>query len=80
MLTKITPTDICINFEVVKFFGEEEKLLVMLPDTVSPDVIPFLGFFNSDIDGVLYFKSNPIVLIVDWNWLKVLLKNFIPIN
>ena len=60
MLTKITPTDICINFEVVKFFGEEEKLLVMLPDTVSPDVIPFLGFFNSDIDGVLYFKSNPI--------------------
>ena len=29
MLTKITPTDICINFEVVKFFGEEEKLLVL---------------------------------------------------
>ena len=60
MLSKITPTDICINFEVVKFFGEEEKLLVMLPDTVSPDVITFLEFFNSDIDSVLYFKSNPI--------------------
>lgn len=32
----------------------------MLPDTVSPDVITFLEFFNSDIDSVLYFKSNPI--------------------
>ena len=58
MYTKKRPTDICINFQVVKFFGENDKLYLELPETVSPDLIPFLKLINPSINGVLYVKSD----------------------
>ena len=58
MLTKKTPTDIDINFQVVKFFGEDDKFYLELPDTVSPDLIPFLKLINPLINGIVYIKSD----------------------
>jgi len=58
MYMKKRPTDICINFQVVKFFGEDDKLYLELPETVSPDLIPFLKLLNPSINGVLYVKSD----------------------
>jgi len=33
-------------------------LYAKLEDTVSPDAIPFLGFFEPEIAGVIYVKSD----------------------
>lgn len=60
MFRKKHPTDIVINFQVVKFFGEDEKYYLELPDTVSPDLIPFLKTLNPLIDGIVYVKSDLI--------------------
>ena len=60
MCKKIYPTNNRINFDVVKFFDKDDdgRLYVVLPDTVSPDVIPFLKFLCPDYTDVIYVKSD----------------------
>ena len=58
MSNKKTSTVIDINFQLVKFFGEDDKFYLELLDTVSPDLIPFLKLINPLINGIVYIKSD----------------------
>lgn len=58
MISKTIPTNKNLDFQVVKFFGHDDKNFLLLPDSVSPDVIPFLSFFNLEFTDILYYKSN----------------------
>ena len=58
MCTKKTPTNNILDLTCLKDFDCNEKITVILPDTVSPDFIFFLPHLVGDNFEVLYVKSD----------------------